>query len=366
MTAPEAEEVRPMHDRFATPPVSVFDGHNDTLLKLEVAERTKTALDFGAGAPDLDIDLPRARQGGFAGGLFAMYTPARVHDLDTPYDRVDPAHFRPVDQPTALAFTMALFARMQRLARRHPQDVAICLSADEVRSAMAADRIAMVPHIEGAECIDTNLDTLEVLHAAGLRSLGLVWSRPNAFGEGAPMSYRPQIELGSGLTEAGHHLVRACEALGILVDLAHLSEAGFWDVARIASRPLIASHSNAHAVSPNARNLTDRQLDAVAESAGLVGLNFHVCFLRPDCRHENDTPIEMMLRHLDHLLERLGEDGVALGSDFDGCELPNEIGDVTGLGRLVAAMRQASYGEALIAKICRENWLRALDRAAGE
>lgn len=347
------------------PPVLVFDGHNDTLLKLEVAARTRGELDFAAGAPTLHIDLPRAGAAGFGGGLFAMYTPARVHTLDTPYDRSDPTHFRPVEQETALAFTLALFARMRRLARAHADRLAICTSAAEARAAMAEGRIAMVPHIEGAECIDPDLNALEVLHAAGLRSLGLVWSRPNAFGAGAPMAYQPQLEPGEGLTRAGFRLVEACERLGILVDLAHLTEAGFWDVARVATRPLVASHSNAHAIAPNARNLSDRQLDAVAESGGLVGLNFHVCFLREDCRHDNDTPVSQMLRHLDHLLERLGEDGVALGSDFDGCELPSEIGDVRGLGRLVAAMRQAGYGEPLIAKICRENWLAALERAAG-
>lgn len=353
-----------MNDQTGAAPVPVFDGHNDTLLKLEVAARTAAELDFVAGAPELDIDLPRAREAGLAGGLFAMYTPSRLHDLDAPYDRADPSHFRPIDQPAALAFTMALFARLHRLAKAHPDRLTIVHTAAEARTAMKAGRLAIVPHIEGAECIDTDLDALEVLHAAGLRSLGPVWSRPNAFGSGAPMSYQPDLEPGEGLTAAGHALVRRCEELGILVDLAHLTEAGFWDVARITGKPLVASHSNAHAISPNARNLSDRQLDAVAESGGLVGLNFHVCFLRPDCRHDRDTPIAVMLRHLDHLIDRLGEDGVALGSDFDGCELPNEIGDVRGLGRLVAAMRQAGYGETLIAKICRDNWLRALERAA--
>ncbi len=344
--------------------VPVFDGHNDTLLKLEVAARTGGAVDFAAGAPRLDIDLPRARAAGFAGGLFAMYTPSRVDRLDLPYDRDAPETFGPVAEDKALPFTLALFARMRRLAEAHPDALAIATSAAEARAAMEAGRIAMVPHIEGAECIGPDLDALEVLHAAGLRSLGLVWSRPNIFGAGAPMARQPEIDPGDGLTEAGRRLVRRAEALGVMVDLSHLTEAGFWDVAKIATKPLVATHSNAHALSPNARNLTDRQLDAIAESGGVVGLNFHVAFLREDCTETRDTPIETMLRHLDHLLARLGEDGVALGSDFDGCELPLEIGDVRGLPRLVAAMRQAGYGEALIAKIARENWLAAVARAA--
>jgi membrane dipeptidase len=157
--------------------------------------------------------------------------------------------------------------------------------------------------------------------------------------------------------------VRACEALGILVDTAHMTQTAFWDTARIATRPLVASHSNAHALSPNARNLTDRQLDAIAETGGLVGLNFHAAFLRADCAGDPDTPLETCIRHLDHLLGRLGERGVALGSDLDGCDPPVALADVSGLPRLVEAMRRAGYGEALIARICRENWLDLLERS---
>ena len=346
-----------------TDPVAVFDGHNDTILKLEMAARTDKPHDFGAGAPDLDIDLGRAKAAGFAGGFFAMFAPSPKMLDGTKFDPQDPSNFAPVDRDFALDFTMSMFARMRRLARELPDDLAICASADQIRAQMAAGRIAILPHIEGAECIDTNLDALDVLHGAGLRSLGLVWSRPNAFGHGAPMDAQPELDPGEGLSDAGRALVAECERMGIMVDLSHLTEAGFWDVARQATRPLIATHSNAHAISPSARNLTDKQLAAVAESGGVVGLNFHVGFLREDCRMDADTPLSVMLRHLDHLLGVLGEDGVALGSDYDGCMLPTEIADVGGLPRLIAAMRQAGYGEALIAKICRENWLGALDRA---
>ena len=343
--------------------VPVFDGHNDTILKLELAARAGQDRNFADRGESLDIDLPRARAAGFAGGLFAMFTPARsMADIEN-FDPDDPAHFRPVGQEHALAFTTAMFARLRRLERDLPDDIALCYDAAQTRRAMDDGKIAVVPHIEGAECIDTELDALDILHAAGLRSLGLVWSRSNDFGHGAPMEAQPDLDPGQGLSDAGKALVRECERIGVMVDLSHLTEAGFWDVAQIATRPLIATHSNAHAVCPSARNLTDKQLAAVAESSGLVGLNFHVGFLREDCRMDPDTPITTMIRHLDHLLEHLGEDGVALGSDFDGCMLPAEIKDVTGLPKLVAAMRQADYGDALIAKICRGNWLAAFDAA---
>jgi membrane dipeptidase len=344
-------------------PVPVFDGHNDTLLRLELAARSGTPCDFAGGAEGLHIDLPRARQGGFAGGLFAMFTPSRVMRAQEQFDAADPANFAPVPQEAALSFTLSLFARLRRLARDLPDDLAICPDAGSARAAMQSGRVAMVPHVEGAECIDTDLNALELLHAAGLRSLGLVWSRPNAFGDGAPMEAQETVEPGAGLTDSGRALVRECERLGIMVDLSHLTEAGFWDVAKIATKPLVATHSNAHALCPSARNLTDRQLAAIAESGGVVGLNFHAGFLRPDCRDDPDTPLIVMLQHLDHLLEVLGENGVALGSDYDGCKVPAEIADVAGLPNLVAAMRQAGYGEPLIRRICRDNWLDALDRA---
>ncbi len=340
----------------------VIDGHNDTILKLERAARDGEALDFAGGAESLDIDLPRARESGFAGGFFAMFTPAFDDGEMIAFDQDDPRRYVPVDRHVALDFTLAMFARLRRLAAELPDDLALCGSTVEAQTAMGQGRLAIIPHIEGAECIDTGLDTLEVLHAAGLRSLGLVWSRPNAFAHGAPIYKGESYDAQAGLTGAGRALVRECEALGVMIDLSHLNEGGFWEVAKIAQKPLVATHSNAHSLSPCPRNLTDDQLGAVRESGGLVGLNFNVGFLRADCEDNLDTPIETMLRHLDHLIEHLGEDGVALGSDYDGCSLSLEIRDVTGLPRLVAAMRQAGYGEPLIAKICHRNWLDLLAR----
>ncbi|MEM6678266.1 MAG: membrane dipeptidase [Pseudomonadota bacterium] len=365
----------------------VFDGHNDTVLRLELAARSGTPRAFAAGPRDgtarLAIDLPRARAGGFAGGLFALFTPAlaaiaaaeaKAAAREAPTGSSEASappqasvtalagRHDPVPQPEALAFTTALLARLRRLAAEHRADLALATDAPGLRRAMAEGRIAMLAHVEGAECIDPDLAGLEVLHAAGLRSLGPVWSRTNAFGHGAPMTAQQPLEPGDGLTDAGRALVAGCEALGILVDCAHMTEQGFWDTAKISDQPLVVSHSNVHAICPSARNLTDRQLDAVAERDGLVGLNFHVAFLRPDCRHDTDTGLDVMLRHLDHMIDRLGEHGVAFGSDFDGCLLPRAIGDVRGLQALTGAMRRAGYGEALIARIARENWLDMLER----
>jgi membrane dipeptidase len=342
----------------------VFDGHNDTLLKLEIAARRGRPVNFSDRLDGVDIDLPKAREGGFAGGLFAMFTPSFMEGFHHKYDHNDPKNFLPVSQKSALDFTLAMFSRLRRLARDMPDKLAICSDAEEVRRTMAKGRIAAVPHIEGAECIDVEFNALEILHAAGLRSLGLVWSRPNAFGYGAPMLYQPELCIGEGLTSAGKKLVSKCDDLKIMIDLSHLTEAGFWDVAKITGRPLVATHSNVHSLSPSARNLTDRQLEAMAESAGVVGLNFHVGFLNALCDETADASLEQMIRHLDHLIRILGEDGVAIGSDFDGCILPSEIGNSSGLPKLISAMRASGFGEILINKICRDNWLDVMERSS--
>jgi membrane dipeptidase len=343
--------------------VQVFDGHNDTLLKLEIAARRGKSVNFTNRLEGIDIDLVKAREGGFAGGFFAMFTPSRMHNLHHKYDHNDPRNFMPVNQNKALDFTIAMFAHLRRLERDMQNELTICADVNEVRQAISEERIAVVPHIEGAECIDLDFNSLEILHAAGLRSLGLVWSRPNAFGYGAPMVYQPEISIGKGLTSAGRELVTKCNNLGIMIDLSHLTEAGFWDVAKTTSRPLIATHSNVHALSPSARNLTDRQLRAIAESKGVVGLNFHVGFLNELCDETADASLDQMIKHLDYLIDILGENGVALGSDFDGCILPSQIGDVSGLPKLISAMRSRGFGNALINNICQNNWLDVMERS---
>jgi membrane dipeptidase len=207
---------------------------------------------------------------------------------------------------------------------------------------------------------------LDILYQAGLRSIGPVWSRSNIFGHGVPFRFPSTPDTGPGLTDAGKALVKACNELKVLIDLSHLNEKGFWDVAKLSDAPLVASHSNAHAVSPHSRNLTDDQLRAIRDSGGLAGINYATSFLREDGRMNADTPLEQMVRHADHLIEMLGVDGVGLGSDFDGAVIPAAIGDVAGLPKLVEAFRAAGYDEETIRKLCRDNWVNVLRRTWGE
>ncbi len=371
----------------APKPVPIFDGHNDVLLRLHMRGGDDAAAAFLKGAEKGHLDLPKARAGGFAGGLFAIFVPspkrkdraegdaqsqsapAQGTTQDTAQDNGivignDPAP-PAVDIAEAQRVTFAMASLLYRIERESDSRVRVCRTASDIERCLADGALAGVLHIEGAEAIDAKFELLDVLAAAGLRSLGPVWSRPNAFGHGVPFRCPSSPDTGPGLTDLGKALIGACNGLRILIDLSHLNERGFWDVAEISDAPLVATHSNAHAISPHSRNLTDRQLRAIGETGGLVGVNFATSLLRPDGRHDRDTPMELIIQHIEHMLEHAGEDHVGLGSDFDGAMIPAELGNAAGLQILVAAMRQRGFSKPLIEKVCFRNWLRVLQRTWG-
>jgi membrane dipeptidase len=252
---------------------------------------------------------------------------------------------------------LAQVALLLRLERRSGGRLRIVRGAAELDGA----GLAAVLHVEGAELIGPALDELPVLHAAGMRSLGLVWSRPNAFATGVPFAFPGSPDDGPGLTDLGRELVRGCGELRIVIDLSHLNARGFWDVAELSAAPLVASHSGAHALCPSPRNLTDDQLRAIGASGGLVGINFHVGFLRADGADDAATPLALVAEHAAHVAEVAGVDAVALGSDFDGATMPEALGDVTGLPAVLEALRAAGFGEADVEKVAYGNWRRVFE-----
>jgi membrane dipeptidase len=252
----------------------IFDGHNDVLLRLvRKREPDGGVASFLDGDGEGHIDLPRARSGGFAGGLFAVFVPSAEPEADRDQMMRRAGYDIPLPEQTGLALAQAaaleMVALLFRLARASNGALRICRDAGEIRTSMDADAIAAALHLEGAEPIDRDLQMLEVLYAAGLRSLGPVWSRPNIFGHGVPFRFPSTPDTGAGLTEEGEALIKACNELRVMIDLSHITEQGFWDVARLSSAPLVATHSNAHALCPHARNLTDRQLAAIRDTRGL-------------------------------------------------------------------------------------------------
>jgi membrane dipeptidase len=314
----------------------IVDGHNDLVL---CVWRGKTPR---------HLDLDAARAAGFAGGFFALFVPSEDPAIEP--DQVPYA--MPLPPPIATAE-----------ARRIALELVDVFDALDVRLARGTEdfrpgEVAAIMHLEGADPLAPDLSDLDEWYERGVRSIGLVWSRPTAFGEGVPFRFPGSPDTGPGLTAAGRELVAACNRLGILVDLSHLNAAGFWDVARLSDAPLVATHSNAWELSNSTRNLTDDQLDEIGASGGVVGVNFATGFLRADGHNVTTTPMSEIVRHVDYLVERMGIDHVAFGSDFEGAEIPDELGGAAGLPRLVDAL---GYDEAELAKLTHGNWLRVLD-----
>jgi membrane dipeptidase len=318
--------------------VTVFDGHNDVL----IAEHS-----FAAPSEDGHLDRARAERGGFGGGFFAMFTRHPTRTLEDLERGPDVPPEPPVERAHALAATLAAAGRLLALEAEGALKVVRELDRIELGGPVQA-----IMHLEGAEALDPELRLLPALYALGLRSVGITWSRPNAFGHGVPFAYPASPDSGPGLTDAGRALVAACNELGILVDLAHLNERGFRDVAEITRAPLVVTHACAHALVPSARNLTDAQLNAVGERGGVVG----VCFHREDVGpHRKD-----IARQADYIAKRIGHEHVALGSDFDGCELPDGLSGAEGLQDVLDDLAALDWSDAEIRLLAHGNWLRVL------
>jgi membrane dipeptidase len=331
-----------------------FDGHNDALSRLHEAGAPASAFLDGS---DGHLNLPSARAGGLAGGLFAVFPCSPFRGRATPCE-VD--YERALGHAEAAADTLAMARRLHDLERESDGALRIVRGSAELDECLEDGALAAVLHIEGPEAISPDLGELDELHDLGLRSLGIAWSRPNAFGRGVPFGFPGSPDQGPGLTRAGHALVLECNQRGIVVDLSHLNERGFWDVARISDAPLVASHSNAHALCESPRNLTDDQLRAIGESGGLVGINFCVGFVREDGADDPDTPLSAIAVHAAHVAEVAGVEAVGLGSDFDGATMPNALPDAAHLPDLLDALREAGFSEGELGAIALGNWRRVL------
>ncbi|MDR3538014.1 MAG: dipeptidase [Acetobacteraceae bacterium] len=339
--------------------IAIFDGHNDAVQSL--AEFVPGGRDFLARSDNGHLDLPRAREGGLAGGLFALFARPPQPPKDDFTRTATGYEVRladPLDPDFARHRIDAQLDALLRVIDRADDQIRQATTVADIEAGRRDGVFTMVLHLEGAEAIGPGLENLERLYVAGLRSLGPVWSRPNIFGTGVPFAYPRSPDIGPGLTAAGLDLVRACNRMGIMVDVSHLNERGFRDVAGVTNAPIVATHACAHAICPSTRNLTDRQLDAIRESHGVVRFNFSVCDVRPDGYLDADTSLETIVRHVAYLVERLGEDCVALGSDFDGAVMPRPIGDASKLPHLIGALLAHGFDDRVVRKLAMGNWLR--------
>jgi len=318
--------------------IPIIDGHTDYLLSL-----THTGRSFLEESTIGHVDLPRARKGNIGAMISAVFLPSELL----------PTH--------ALIETLRAVDLLKRTVAASDGQMELIRTYDQLVSCLDRGVFGAIMHFEGAEAIDPEFVVLRLAYELGLRSLGLVWSRPTIFAEGVgPENH------GQGLTGLGRELVKQCNNMGILIDVSHLNEPGFWDVIAESSKPIVASHSNARAVCDHERNLTDRQIKELAQNGGLMGINYAVGFLVQGAKSGSEVPLSVLVDHIDHIVNLVGIDHVALGSDYDGAGVPDALKDAAHDWAIVEELAQRGYDDDAISKICRDNWLRVLKDVWGE
>ena len=224
---------------------------------------------------------------------------------------------------------------------------------EDFERAISENKIGAVLHFEGAGGIDPEFSELRLAHRLGLRTMGLSWSFVNRYATGA-LFRKPQLDR--GLTDLGRKMVHETQRSGITVDVSHLNDPSFWGVIEETEKPIIASHSNARSVCPVPRNLTDDQIRAIHEKHGTNGINFSVGFLDPD--RNKDMGLEVFKKHIDHIVEVADINTVAMGSDYDGTDVPSIMPDCSHFPKLFNYLLENGYSEQDLEKIAHGNLLR--------
>jgi membrane dipeptidase len=349
--------------------IPIFDGHNDTLTRIFEPAKGELYSIFERNESG-QLDLPRARDGGMAGGFFSIFTPPpdgsperdQAYGARLSKNGYDVMPRSAIDPDYAREFTDAIWDYAEKISS--DSKLRIVRQYSDLENCISGDYMAIIMHIEGAEAIDSRFRRLEEYYNRGLRSLGLVWSRPNIFGEGVPYRYPSNSDTGPGLTGDGRRLVGACNEMGIMIDLAHLNERGFRDVQKLSNRPLVVTHAAVHAICPSSRNISDYEIDAIADSGGVLGIFFEPINIKLQMARDggfaNDVALNEIIRHFDYIVHRVGADFVVIGSDFDGADMPGELRDVSCLPKLLKAFSEKGYSRGDIEKIAYKNWLRVL------
>lgn len=228
--------------------------------------------------------------------------------------------------------------------------VAFCRTGEEARAAFAAGKTAAFLSAEGAELLDCDPDKLRLAHRMGVRIVNITWNHPNA------LSGTNAEEPDRGLSEQGRAFVKTMGELGMLVDVSHLSDPGFWDVMEVTDRPVVATHSNARAIFPHPRNLTDEQFTAIINTNGVAGLNMYAGFLG------EDPDFDTVVSHLEHFLALGGENNVSMGGDWDGItQMPRGMSGIQDMEKLYEHLLRRNYSESLLEKVFYSNLMRVVN-----
>ncbi|RED30658.1 dipeptidase [Paenibacillus sp. VMFN-D1] len=263
--------------------MTIFDAHCDVLSKL----LEHPQLDFAHEQDLLDVTLERMQKSGIRFQNFAVYLPEKyAGEFRYVLESIDLFHER------VLASGPIHFIR----------------SKEDLEYAEKNGLTGALLSLEGVDALQGNLAYVRILHHLGVRSIGITWNYANWAADGVMESRR------AGLTEKGRQLIQECNRLGMILDVSHLSEKAFWELASLSAKPLVASHSNAGKICPRRRNLSDEQIGSIIRADGVIG----VTFVPPFVHAEEPVTMDRLLAHIDHICSLGGRRHIGLGSDFDG------------------------------------------------
>ncbi|RKU26017.1 peptidase [Candidatus Poribacteria bacterium] len=335
----------------------VIDSHNDSIVahirrgnislndeytKSDKAYNGTIAYLRGKVPPEEDaigiqLNIPKMRQGGIDAAFFAV-------DVTRAWKN-------------HLSYALDAFGWFDMQVENNPSDICIARTGTDIRAAKSAGKLACILAIENSEGVERSLNILRSLYCLGVRSIGLTHN-PNTW----VSTGIDEGETGGGLTKFGIALVNEMNSLGILVDVSHISERGFWDVLDISSKPIIASHSNCKTLCNHPRNLTNEQLKAITANDGVVGITFVSGFITED-GWRNPPPFAKLLNHVEYAIDVAGIDHVGIGSDFDGGG--DLLKDATEYPKITEGLIDRGYSDEEIQKVMGGNHLRVFEAVCG-
>jgi membrane dipeptidase len=369
--APVSKRAHDLHFRSI-----VLDTHDDTTQRLVYDHFDLDHLDAQGS-----IDFPRMRAGGLSGIFFSIYTPGTLTG------------------PAAVKAALDQIDAVRQQVWKHPQELALCTTAAEVRAAHAQGKIAALLGLEGGHMIDNDLGVLRSYAALGVRYMTLTHGINTGWADSS--TDKPAH---NGLTDFGKDVVREMNRLGVIVDISHVADKTFYDALAVSQAPMIASHSSCRALCNAARNMTDDMIKALASKGGVMQINYHIGFLSQEYRDASDkfteeekkasaaelkkrcgenescsviegekmsrqlvaegklprVSWEKIIDHIDHAVKLAGADHVGLGSDFDGANMPFGMEDATHVPQITQALLDRGYSESDIQKILGGNTLRVM------
>jgi len=353
----------------------VVDTHDDTTQRL-----LDPKFDFGARHTDGSVDIPRMRDGGMDAIFFSIWIPGTVTG------------------PAAVRRALQQIAAVRETVARHPNDLVLCTTAEEVRNAKAAKKIAALVGVEGGHMINSSLANLDQFYTLGVRYMTLTHTANTDWADSS--GDKPAHD---GLTPFGKQVIAEMNKLGMMVDISHVADKTFYDVLAVSQAPVIASHSSCRALCSAPRNMTDDMIKALAAKGGVIQINYHVGFLSQKFQDASKANPELgkqieaeskkrcagneacelieadkitreyvaqgklprvewteIIAHIDHAVKLVGADHVGLGSDFDGADMPYGMEDASHLPQITNALLAKGYSPADIQKILGGNTLRLM------